>query len=196
MKTALQKELARIAPSISIRTLWSHDEDCRDIRKDCDGFDDENPEDWQAWNSNVCATAIADGEEIEGNAYLGGDAGDKWFAGCQDCYCMVGEGYDRDAMPDHTFDTEAEAIAAWNTRAPATPDWTMYSHRGDGIPTQHVDPPVSPRDVAIFEAGARAGSALEIGRTSAGDHPTDLHRGTGRRDMLVSRPRGKPKAKG
>lgn len=34
-----------------------------------------------------------------------------------DCYCCVGEAYDRDAMPDHAFDSEEGAILAWNHRA-------------------------------------------------------------------------------
>jgi hypothetical protein len=72
MKTALQKTLAAIAPSVSIETHWSHDEDLRDIRKDCCGMDDENPEDWQAWQSEVRATAIVNGEEVSGSDYLGG----------------------------------------------------------------------------------------------------------------------------
>jgi hypothetical protein len=72
MKTELQKKLAKIAPSVSIVTFWSHDPDLRDIREDCDGFDDEDPDDWQAWLSEVRASAIADGEEISGSAYLGG----------------------------------------------------------------------------------------------------------------------------
>lgn len=72
MKTDLQKELAKFAPHISIQTIWEHDPDHFDIRKDCDGFDDENPEDWQAWQSEVRATAIADGEEFSGSSYLGG----------------------------------------------------------------------------------------------------------------------------
>jgi hypothetical protein len=72
MKTALQKALCTIAPNISIRTFWEHDMDCLDIREDCDGFDDENPEDWQAWQSEVRVTAIHNGEEISSSAYLGG----------------------------------------------------------------------------------------------------------------------------
>lgn len=72
MKTALQKALAAIAPSIAIRTKWEHDPDLRDIRKDCDGMDDEDPDDWQAWQSEVRATAIVNGEEITGSAYMGG----------------------------------------------------------------------------------------------------------------------------
>jgi hypothetical protein len=72
MKTKLQKQLAKIAPSIAIETYWEYDTDLRDIRQDCDGMDDENPDDWQAWQSNIRATVIQDGEEIHGNAYLGG----------------------------------------------------------------------------------------------------------------------------
>jgi hypothetical protein len=72
MKTALQKHLAALAPSIAIRTIWEHDPDHHDIRKDCDGFDDENPADWQAWQSEIRATAIVGGDEISGSAYLGG----------------------------------------------------------------------------------------------------------------------------
>ena len=72
MKTALQKQLAKVAPSLCIQTLWEHDPDHYDIRKDCDGFDDEDPDDWQAWQSEVRATCIYDGEEITGSAYLGG----------------------------------------------------------------------------------------------------------------------------
>jgi len=72
MKTKLQATLATIAPSISIQTEWSHDSDLRDIRKDCDGMDDENPEDWQAWQSEVSASAIVNGEIVSASAYLGG----------------------------------------------------------------------------------------------------------------------------
>ena len=72
MKTQLQLSLARIAPYIAISTIWEHDPDHYDIRKDCDGFDDENPNDWQCWQSEICATAIVNGDEITGSAYLGG----------------------------------------------------------------------------------------------------------------------------
>jgi hypothetical protein len=73
MKTELQKALAKIAPSIAIRTIWGHDTDMHpDIRKDCDGMDDENPDDWQCWQSEVRATAIVNGEEIHGSASMGG----------------------------------------------------------------------------------------------------------------------------
>ena len=72
MKTTLQIALAAIAPNIAIATHWEHDGDHHDIRKDCDGFDDENPDDWQAWQSEIRAIVIQEGEEITGNAYLGG----------------------------------------------------------------------------------------------------------------------------
>lgn len=44
-----------------------------------------------------------------------------------DCYCCVGESYDRDAMPDHSFASEHDAIAAWNRRAAHEP----LQRRGD-----------------------------------------------------------------
>ena len=72
MKTELQKALSKIAPHVYIRTIWEYDCDMIDIRKHCCGMDDEDPSDWQAWQSNVQAVAIIEGEEIEGNAYLGG----------------------------------------------------------------------------------------------------------------------------
>ena len=52
-----------------------------------------------------------------GEPYIGGDEAQLWFAGCCDCHCMVGEGYDRDAMPDNMLRSKEEAIAAWNSRA-------------------------------------------------------------------------------
>lgn len=52
-----------------------------------------------------------------GEAYTT-DSDNKWFVSCHDCYACVGEGYDADAWPDHMFYSKAEAIAAWNTRAP------------------------------------------------------------------------------
>ncbi len=59
-----------------------------------------------------------------GVAYTHEDDG-KYFVGCRDCFCMVGEAYDRSAMPEHMFDAEAEAIAAWNRRAaPKSEDLT------------------------------------------------------------------------
>lgn len=76
MKTALQKQLAKVAPSLCILTLWEHDQDAssewRELSKPGNCFEGEDPEDWQAWQSEVRATCIYDGEEITGSAYLGG----------------------------------------------------------------------------------------------------------------------------
>lgn len=71
MKTELQKRIATLAPSINVNTIWEYDPDLHDIRKDC-GLDDENPDDWQAWQSEVCARTIHEGEMVERSAYLGG----------------------------------------------------------------------------------------------------------------------------
>ncbi len=52
----------------------------------------------------------------DGDAYT--ESGDgKYFVGCRDCYCNVGEAYDRSAMPEHMFASEDDAIAAWNKRS-------------------------------------------------------------------------------
>lgn len=72
MKTQLQKTLQTLAPSIHIQTLWEHDPDAGPISRNCDGFTPGEDDDWQAWQSEIRATAIIDGEEITGSAYLGG----------------------------------------------------------------------------------------------------------------------------
>lgn len=72
MKTELQKRLALVAPSISIVTRWEYDPDSGPVSKECDGFTAEEDDDWQAWQSEICATAILESEEISGSAYLGG----------------------------------------------------------------------------------------------------------------------------
>lgn len=72
MKTALQKSLAAVAPSISIKTLWKPDEFCGPISQECDGFNPCDDHKWMAWQSEIRATAIQAGEEISGSAYLGG----------------------------------------------------------------------------------------------------------------------------
>lgn len=72
MKTKLQQKLATVAPYLAIQTIWEHDTDLYDIREDCDGMDDEDPADWQAWDSEIRVTAVKDGEEITASEYLGG----------------------------------------------------------------------------------------------------------------------------
>ena len=72
MKTELQNRLALVAPSISIETIWEEDDDCGPISEECDGFSPEEDDDWQAWQSEVRATAIIAGDELSGSSYLGG----------------------------------------------------------------------------------------------------------------------------
>lgn len=72
MKTKLQKSLAKIAPYIAITTIWEIDRDCGPISRECDGFEPSEDYKWTPWQSNVRAVAIVNGEELEGNAYLGG----------------------------------------------------------------------------------------------------------------------------
>jgi hypothetical protein len=68
MKTELQKKLAKIAPSVCIKTVWSHDPD----RGEYDGHDDIRPDGWDAWNADITATVILCGEEVVGKAGMGG----------------------------------------------------------------------------------------------------------------------------
>lgn len=72
MKTTLQKQLAEIAPLIAIETIWEHDLDAGDIRKECDGMENVRRKDWQAWWSEIKATTIVRGELVEASAYMGG----------------------------------------------------------------------------------------------------------------------------
>ena len=72
MKTALQKALSKIAPYVSIRTIWEIDLDCGPISSECEGFEPSEDYNWTPWQSNVQAVAIIEGDEIKGNAYLGG----------------------------------------------------------------------------------------------------------------------------
>lgn len=48
------------------------------------------------------------------------EGGERYYATCtkRRCFAAIGECYDRDAMPEHMFGSEAEAVAAWNRRAP------------------------------------------------------------------------------
>lgn len=68
MKTKLQTELAQIARSIVVETIWEKDPDAKwDIQdKKLD------PLDFDAWQSEVRASAIVDGEFVTGSAYLSG----------------------------------------------------------------------------------------------------------------------------
>lgn len=53
-------------------------------------------------------TVVCDGEGLGAMFYVA--------CGGANCFCCLGEGYDGDAMPSHTFRERAKAIAAWNTR--------------------------------------------------------------------------------
>lgn len=68
----LMADLAKLAPSVCIQTFWEHDTCLYDITKDCDMPADTDPNDWQAWQSEVRASAIVNGETVSGSAYLGG----------------------------------------------------------------------------------------------------------------------------
>lgn len=48
---------------------------------------------------------------------IGDDEAYYVACGSRDCYAALGEVYDRDAMPEHAFKTQEDAIKAWNTRA-------------------------------------------------------------------------------
>ena len=53
---------------------------------------------------------------VAGNEFYGHSS---FYATCTsvDCFCCVGEAWDRDACPDHQFATEQQAADAWNKRA-------------------------------------------------------------------------------
>lgn len=73
MKTPKQifDTLALLAPGIAVAVHWTRDDDARwsDISEALPG---ESRDDWQAWETEVRATAIVKGKEIVGNAYLCG----------------------------------------------------------------------------------------------------------------------------
>ena len=71
MNKELKEKLAAIAPSVAFNVIWTHDEDARwsDL---AEVMQDENPDDWQAWQSEVTAEAIVDGTELTASTYLGG----------------------------------------------------------------------------------------------------------------------------
>ena len=73
MKTTLQKQLLEIAPSVAIETIWSHDTYAsHDIFEPGNALDDQNPDNWQAWESEVRVTAISNGSVVTASDYLGG----------------------------------------------------------------------------------------------------------------------------
>lgn len=55
------------------------------------------------------------------SAHFGGDSDGEVrygiYVACDECFCAVGEGYDRYAMPDHVFPDEESAARAWNNRS-------------------------------------------------------------------------------
>lgn len=56
-----------------------------------------------------------------GSAYIDGSERDGFYASCSDCYCCVGEAYDRHAMPEHMFRTQEDAAKQWNVRVTPAP---------------------------------------------------------------------------
>jgi len=76
MKTSLQSRLATIAPSIAIMTVWDTDPDAYSEWKELSAkgncMEGESVEDWECWQSEVRATAIVEGRQVEGSAFLGG----------------------------------------------------------------------------------------------------------------------------
>lgn len=52
--------------------------------------------------------------------HIEGSERDGFYASCRECYCCVGEAYDRDAMPSHMFQSEEAVTEAWNRRSLAT----------------------------------------------------------------------------
>ena len=73
MKTELQKHLTTLCPSISIETIWEHDDHPdMEIFRQGGALADENHDNWQCWQSEIRATAIVSGEIITGSDYMGG----------------------------------------------------------------------------------------------------------------------------
>lgn len=55
-----------------------------------------------------------------GAALIGTEWGgrEQYFVACTgaDCHCAVGENYDCDECPEHSFSSKEDAAAAWNRR--------------------------------------------------------------------------------
>lgn len=58
---------------------------------------------------------------LGGDSESGAEYGLYVFCTSTTCFVAMGEGYDRDAMPDHSFRTEEAAVEAWNTRSEVKP---------------------------------------------------------------------------
>jgi hypothetical protein len=76
MKTELQKRLATLNGSICIQTIWEHDDHAsfteHGMTEPGGCFHGEDPDDWQAWQTEIRASVIQDGEMVSASAYLGG----------------------------------------------------------------------------------------------------------------------------
>lgn len=79
--TGIPPELKTAAPSIAFRITWEHDEDAptgpnpddiTNIYNPDNGLDGEDPDDWQAWQTDVSAACIIAGELRAGHDYLSG----------------------------------------------------------------------------------------------------------------------------
>ena len=69
----LLQHLRQAAPQIAITIHWSPDpDDCWGDAINRDWTAGLDPDDWQAWQSEVRAVAIVGGTMIQGSAYLGG----------------------------------------------------------------------------------------------------------------------------
>ncbi len=68
----LKDALRKAAPSIAFSIIWEHDQDAGPIHKEYDGFTAAEADDWQAWQSEVCAETVIDGETKTGSDYLSG----------------------------------------------------------------------------------------------------------------------------
>jgi hypothetical protein len=72
MKTELQTSLASIVPTVQIQTIWQRGWNAQETIHDVYGMEDEDPDDWQAWESEVRASAVVNGELLTGSDYLCG----------------------------------------------------------------------------------------------------------------------------
>ncbi|TWF53230.1 Lar family restriction alleviation protein [Neorhizobium alkalisoli] len=90
----------------------------------------------------------------DGEGYIEGREGEGFYVSCRDCYVCIGEAYDKSAMPEHMFRSEADAAAAWNRRA-APPETQRHKDKaaGHAMGWRHAV------DAAVYRAG-EAFSAL------------------------------------